>query len=275
MKTLNHLDDIGSTPGSVIAWAELRRAGVVRSASVMVPCPWYPMARDDWLAEPAQDLGLHVTLTSEWDSYRWRPLLGQAGGLTDDEGFLHRRPGDVAANADPAAVADEMEAQLDRLLADGIRPTHIDAHMGTAFLPPFGPLLVEMGKRHDIPVLVCRDADILWRAVGAAAGDPGYIAEMVAEAEAAGWPVFDRFIMGFCADDQAIEAHVKGLLAGAGPGLNYFALHADTADGMGHFAAHHQAPRRKEYELFRHARSARLFAAAEIVDWRLLTGSDR
>ena len=76
MKVLAHLDDVGSSHGSVVAWQALRTAGVVRSASVMVPCPWHPLARDDWQDDPDQDMGVHITLTSEWSAYRWRPLTG-------------------------------------------------------------------------------------------------------------------------------------------------------------------------------------------------------
>ena len=179
MRVLAHLDDVGATPGSVEAWAALVAAGVVRSASLMVPCPWYPMAREACLAAPGQDMGVHVTLTSEWSAYRWRPLIGPVGGLVDDEGFLHRRPEDVLRAADPSAVADEIAAQVERAVTDGIHPTHLDAHMGTALLPPFVWALIEAGRRHGIPALVCRDlgplvgALALWRTATATRCAPG------------------------------------------------------------------------------------------------------
>lgn len=269
MRVLAHLDDVGSSQGSVEAWRALRAAGVVRSASLMVPCPWYPLARDNWHTDPAQDMGVHITLTSEWSAYRWRPLIGQAGGLVDGEGFMHRRPGDVLAQADPSAVADEMEAQIARALADGIRPTHLDAHMGTALLDPFVWTLIEAGKRHGIPVLACRDLSPLIRDVQVTDFDPGYVSEVTAEVARQGWPVFDRFIIGFCPDDMTMEAFLNRLLSEAGDGLIYYGMHADTALGMDAFAPHHTAPRRKEYELFRDPASADLFGAAgaEVVTW--------
>jgi predicted glycoside hydrolase/deacetylase ChbG (UPF0249 family) len=91
-RILPHLDDVGSTEGSVRAWRDLRAAGVVRSASVMVPCPFYSLAAEDWQDNPGQDLGIHLTLTAEWQDYRWKPLIGPRGGLVDDDGFFHRRP---------------------------------------------------------------------------------------------------------------------------------------------------------------------------------------
>ena len=273
MRVLAHLDDVGSSQGSITAWSALRKAGVVRSASLMVPCPWYPLARDNWSADPAQDMGVHITLTSEWSAYRWRPMIGSTGGLVDDEGFMHRRPGDVLREADPDAVADEIEAQISRALVDGIKPTHLDAHMGTALLDPFVWSLIESGKRHGIPVLACRDLSPLVRDVQLTGYDPGYVSEVTAEIAGYGWPVFDRFAIGFCPDDMEMGQFLKALLADAGSGLIYYGMHADTAEGMDAFAPHHTRPRRKEYELFRDPASVEIFdaAGAEIVSWKDIT----
>lgn len=271
MRVLPHVDDVGVSPGSVIAWAALRRAGVVRSASLMVPCAWYPMARDDVLAEPDQDMGVHITLTSEWSAYRWRPMIGARGGLVDSEGYMHRRPEMVLAEADEGAVAAEIEAQIQQVLADGIRPTHLDAHMGTALLPPFVWALIGAGRRHGIPVLCARDMGPLVDIVKLPGFDAGYLREVEAEVSAAGWPVFDRFLIEFCPEGvEAAEHYGRVVSEGAPGGLNYLAMHADTGEGLQHFAPHHEAPRRKEYELFRNAGSEAVFGNADIVDWRQL-----
>lgn len=271
-RILTHLDDVGSSAGSVIAWKALREAGTIRSASLMVPCPYYPMARDDWHSAPDQCMGVHITLTSEWSSYRWRPLIGGTGGLVDDEGYMHRRPDAVIANADPSAVADEIEAQIGRALADGIRPTHLDAHMGTALFPPFVWTLIEAGRRHAIPVLACHDLSPLTGNVRIEGLDHGFISEVTAEVAACGWPVFDRFVIGFCPDEVGFEDYMNGLLDGAAPGLNYYALHADTAEGMEHFAPHHKAPRARELAYYSDPASRALFEArgADVLNWKEL-----
>ena len=270
MKTiLAHLDDVGCSPGSVRAWQALRRAGVVRSASVMVPCPWYPMARDDWQEAGQVDVGVHITLTSEWEAYRWRPMVGTKGGLTDSDGFFHSRPNAVLQNADRSAVADEIAAQIERVLADGVKPTHLDAHMGTALRAPFVWDLMEAGARHDIPVLCCLELADLAGTLGLVGYDPGYLTEVAAECRHRGWPVFDRFMMGFCPDDQAMGPFLNGLLDEIGDGLIYYALHADTSEGFADFAQHHEAPRRKEFELFAEpgARTHFYAAKARLVNW--------
>lgn len=249
-----HLDDVGTSHGSVTAWQALRAAGAVKSASVMVPCPFYPMARDDWGEDPGQDLGIHLTLTSEWSAYRWRPLTA-AKSLTDDEGYFHRRPEAVAAHADPAAVADEIAAQIERALSDGIRPTHLDAHMGTAFLAPFIGALLDASERYAIPVVACRDLSPLISAVRYPGFDAGYLTEALAEIARRGGTVFDRFLIGFCPEDVAIETHVARIVTKAGPGTHFWGIHADTAEGMASYAPHMAGPRAKEYEFFRDPRA--------------------
>ena len=73
-----HVDDAGmSLESNEGAIAALTR-GAATSVSVMMPCPWVP-GFVKWLkTHPDIDAGLHLTLTSEWNDYRWRPLSGQA-----------------------------------------------------------------------------------------------------------------------------------------------------------------------------------------------------
>ena len=247
---LCHLDDVGASHGSVVAWKRLRAAGIVRSASVMVPCPWYPLAVEDWREAPDQDLGVHITLTSEWAAYRWRPMTGPVAGLTDADGFFHRRPEAVAAAADPAAVADEMAAQIERALADGIRPSHLDAHMGTAYMGAFIEVFLDISARYAIPVMMCRDFAQLFGQVGIPPPDPGLVAEVMAEMERRGWPVHDRLLMGFCPPGADIAGHVDRLVGGAGPGRHWLALHANAPDDTPAFAPHMAEPRLREFEFF-------------------------
>lgn len=272
-RILAHLDDVGATAGSVVAWRALRRAGTVCSASVMVPCPWYRAAVEDWHAEPAQDLGIHLTLTSEWATYRWRPMIGPVGGLVDSEGFLHRRPEMVAAAADPRAVADEMAAQVEQALADGLRPTHLDAHMGTAFLAPFIPALLEVADRYRLPALVCRDFAPLFALVRTGA-DAGALAELVQEARRRGWPVFETFLMGFVPEGTDPAAYYAALLARAPEGLSWFACHANAPGDMAAIAAHHVWPREAEFRLFADPDARRLFGDARSVTWADLVAKE-
>src|SRR5579871_2068233 len=69
-----HVDDLAMCHGANRAYLDLARAGCATCGSVMVPCPWFLDIAEAAAAEPALDLGVHLTLTSEWRHYRWRPL---------------------------------------------------------------------------------------------------------------------------------------------------------------------------------------------------------
>lgn len=233
----------------------------------MVPCPFYPFAVEEYRADPAPNLGIHITLTPEWDRYRWRPLTGSVAGLVDDEGYFHRRPGAVVAHADPRAVEYEMAAQIERALADGIRPTHIDAHMGTAFLPPFIERLWALARRYDLPLPVCRDPSALFSIVGMGGHDPGYLGELIAEAGHRGDPVFDSFLIGFTPEGASATDFYATMIDKAPKGLHWLAMHANAPDDTATFAPRMVWPRTEEYRLFASPEAAGLFEGAQIVNW--------
>ena len=89
-----HADDIGMCHATLPAIDELMAFGLVTSASAMVPCPWFLEAASWHRRNPQFDLGIHLTLTSEWQHYRWGPLScrDEESGLVDDQGYFHGTP---------------------------------------------------------------------------------------------------------------------------------------------------------------------------------------
>ena len=87
-----HADDIGMCHSTLPAIDELMAFGLVTSASAMVPCPWFLEVVAWHQRNPQFDLGIHLTLTSEWERYRWGPISTRAvaSGLLDDQGYFHR-----------------------------------------------------------------------------------------------------------------------------------------------------------------------------------------
>ena len=87
-----HADDVGMCHGANSAFLDLARAGRIDCGSVMVPCPWFPEIAETAAADPSLDLGVHLTLTSEWPRYRWGPIStrSRASGLLDPDGYLWR-----------------------------------------------------------------------------------------------------------------------------------------------------------------------------------------
>jgi predicted glycoside hydrolase/deacetylase ChbG (UPF0249 family) len=151
-----HVDDAGMSHDSNMGAKKAVEDGVATSLSIMMPCPWVPQCAA-WLKEnPDVDAGLHLTLTAEWKNYRWGPVAGKPAvpGLVDEEGCLWHNVADVVGHATPDEVDIEMRAQVDKALAMGIRPTHLDSHMGTCFQLPYVDRYVKLGIEKNIPVLM-------------------------------------------------------------------------------------------------------------------------
>ena len=151
-----HVDDLAMCHGANRALLELAAVGAVTCGSVMVPCPWFREIAEAAAADPALDLGVHLTLTSEWQHYRWRPLstTSRASGLIDEDGYLWRDTASFRAHLVPEAAEAELRAQIDLALAAGIKPSHIDAHMAAAMLPELIELHVQLALDYGVvPVL--------------------------------------------------------------------------------------------------------------------------
>ena len=153
---LIHADDVGMCHSVNIATTEAMEKGVVTCASIMVPCPWFPEIAAYCREHPEKDFGLHLTLTSEWKHYRWKPLTSakEAPGLLDKEGFIHRNEADTARHATAAEVEKEIRAQIARAKEFGIKPTHIDSHMGTLFIGSFYPVYTKVGRETGLMPMV-------------------------------------------------------------------------------------------------------------------------
>lgn len=160
-----HTDDIGMCQASLQAFQDLWDFGTISSGAVMVPCPWFPATAEYCRNNPAVDMGVHATLNAEWDIYRWAPIstVDRKSGLIDKDGFFHQWHEAVYDNASPEAVASELNAQIDRAIAAGINPTHIDSHMGTILHPKFIQAYLDAGTQRHIPNMVPRqDAEGFW-----------------------------------------------------------------------------------------------------------------
>ena len=228
-----HADDVGMCHGANRAFLELARAGRIDCGSVMVPCPWFPEIAREAAAYPSLDLGVHLTLTCEWIGYRWGPVAvrSRASGLLDADGYFHRDCLALRPAVDPAAAEEEMRAQLERALAAGIDVTHLDTHMGAALVPELLHATIRIARDHRLPLLLPRDLSSYLGVLRMGEVDPGPYAEAVAEYDAAGLPVLDRFAMTPGVPSHEAEAAYAALVTPP-PGLTYVALHPNGAEDI-------------------------------------------
>jgi chitin disaccharide deacetylase len=155
-----HADDLGAAHSINRASTKAFETGLVSSGSIMVPCPWLSEIAAYARAHPDADLGLHLTLTSEWSLYRWGPVLGKerVPSLLDNSGYLYSSEDEAAAHADIKEAEAEIRAQIARARALGIQPTHLDSHMGTLYQnKALFEMLVRVAREYKLPFRVSRD----------------------------------------------------------------------------------------------------------------------
>ena len=142
-------DDLGSSSAANVAVYEALRHGLATSASLMVPCPW---ARDAAAMYRGEDVGVHLTLNAEWETYRWGPIT-HAPSLLDGDGGFPRTVEDVWDHADLDEVRRELRAQVERAIYWGFDVSHLDSHMGTLQLrPEFFDIYLELAVDFGLPL---------------------------------------------------------------------------------------------------------------------------
>ena len=154
-----HADDLGMAHSVNRATFEALEQGLITSASILVPCPWFPDVARWARAHPDADLGIHLALNSEWNGYRWGPVhsAGDVPSLIDPQGYLPLTEAMVVEKARIPEVERELRAQVDRARSAGIRLTHLDSHMATLFRSrELFDAYRRVGDSYGLPVLVER-----------------------------------------------------------------------------------------------------------------------
>ena len=156
-----HADDLGAAHSADAASFDAFEKGAITSASIMIPTPWVTEVAAYARAHPNADLGLHLTLTAEWETFRWGSISpsDKVSSLLDSTETFPSEDSVVAKRAKPAEAEREIRAQVDRAMALGIRPTHLDSHMGSLFTTPeLMATYVKVARDYHLPFLATRGA---------------------------------------------------------------------------------------------------------------------
>ena len=269
-----HEDDIGMTHGSIVAFRELTAIGVCSAGSVMVPCPWFPEAAAMAAADPALDLGVHLTLNAEKQPCRWRPLTApsKAAGLTDEAGYFWADVPSLRSKAVPEAVEAELRAQIDAALAAGIDVTHLDDHMGAVMAPEFVEIYVRLGRDYALPILLVSDLSRFNPMTYAGPTDTAAYDRVVERARAAGDPIFDLVLETPWGRTGDAASAYAALFADIPEGLSYLALHFNTPGDFEAMEPELAHIRTEEYGFFRSGGAAALVAehGLEVIGMRAI-----
>ena len=151
-----HADDLGVAHSENAASFAALDSGGINSASIMMTTPWVTETANYMKAKPNVDFGLHLVMTAEWDTYRWGGVApnDKTTSLHDPDGTMPRQVRTVATRAKVDEVERELRAQIDRAYAMGIKPTHVDSHMGALFsTPELFATYVKVARSYKLPFL--------------------------------------------------------------------------------------------------------------------------
>jgi predicted glycoside hydrolase/deacetylase ChbG (UPF0249 family)/ketosteroid isomerase-like protein len=186
-------DDLGASHSEDVASLSALDQKLISSATAMVPCPWFTEVAAYAKAHPEADLGLHLTLTAEWQTFRWGPVAPRAlvPSLTGADGYFYADSGEVAKHAKLDEVEIEIRAQIERAKAMGLTPSHLDAHMHVLYATPelFGVFL-KVAREYKLPIRMARNEPLFQSKLAMMApGDPitDAIFSPGAEIPASGW----------------------------------------------------------------------------------------
>lgn len=147
-----HADDFGMCHTTNRAILDLFSQGAITSTTLMVNCPWALEATKAAVQNRELDIGVHFTLTSEWDVYKWGPIVQaqQVDTLVDEHGYFPQTI-DHMKYADHEQVRAELYAQMERAIRMGVEPTHLDNHMGS-LRPHHFDLFIEIAANYNLPI---------------------------------------------------------------------------------------------------------------------------
>jgi len=211
-----HADDIGLAQSVNAASNSAFASGGITSGSIMVPCPWFVDFAEHYKSHPDLDVGIHITLTSEWDFYKFGGVSSsdEIPSLLDENGYFYATTEEVGLYADPVEAEKEIRAQIDRAIAYGIKPTHLDTHMGSVLAKPeLLEIYMKLGKEYDLPVFAPR---MMLFAM------PEEIRTLVKEEYVL---VDNMFMLNDIGPDASWEEEYGKMIEKAVPGLNVMIVH--------------------------------------------------
>ena len=152
-----HADDLGVAHSVNEASIEAFEDGFISSASIMVPCPWFPHIAKYAKEHPEMCWGIHLTLTAEWEHYKWDGVSSsnEIESILTEKDFMYPLVQDVVEAYDIEEVKQEIDLQVQRAIEFGVPLTHLDTHMGTLFGDEeLFKAYLELGNKYKLPVMM-------------------------------------------------------------------------------------------------------------------------
>jgi predicted glycoside hydrolase/deacetylase ChbG (UPF0249 family) len=198
------------------------KEGLFTSSTILVTCPWFEEAANYARKNPDADLGVHLTLTAEWDSYKWGPVLGARAvpSLVDARGYLWQTVAQVYEHARLDEAEAELRAQIEKALAAGIDATHLDSHMGTLQLrADYHEIYARLAAEYRVPIRLASRRRIGIEGMGA----------ILDQLDAAGVVTPDHLVFSGPPSVAQTEAYWTNLIRTLKPGVTEILCHPAIA----------------------------------------------
>ena len=213
---LVNADDFGMCHAVNTAIGRTLQDGIVASCSIMVPCPWALHALTWLQAAPAVRLGVHLTAISEQPTYRWGPVLGSTAvpSLVDESGYFYSlsRIDEFINQVNVAELEREYRAQIERVFAAGLHPTHLDSHCGVHIRrAPIFAMTLSLARAYGVALRV-------------------YDHPFIEQLQHQGYPTNDHRVMdSYDLEIVGKSAQYAAMLRGLPVGLSEWAVHPGLA----------------------------------------------
>ena len=155
-----HADDLGLSRSVNELSLKALDSNYVNSASIMMPTPEVEEVVKHLIENPTLDIGLHLTVTSEWESYKWDGISPKDSipSMIDEYGNFYEKKKNFIKNANPEEVRMELQSQIDYARSLGINPSHIDSHEGALFFSPeIFKVYLEVAEKNNLPAFVPKE----------------------------------------------------------------------------------------------------------------------
>ncbi len=227
------------------------KTGIFTSSTMLVTCPWFEEAAEFARNNPSSDLGVHLTLTSEWTRYKWGPLLGRKAvpSLTDSRGYLWPDVAQVFAHDKLDEAESELRAQIEKALAAGIDVTHLDSHMGPLHLhPDYHRIYLRLARDYRLPIRLTPRS--VMRAMG--------MGDILGELDREGILYPDHFVAHGPESPDQTESFWTDLIESLNPGITEIYCHPAFAREELRGCAHDAEQREADFRFFTSEKARRL-----------------
>ena len=239
--------------------------GLFTSSTILTTCPWFEEAAEFARTTPHADLGVHLTLNSEWERYKWGPVLGrtEVPSLTDDRGYLWPDVPSVFAHDRLDEVEIELEAQIEKAIASGIEVTHFDCHMGPLHLrADYHRIYLKLAMDFRLPIRLT--ARRVMRQLG--------MADILADLDRNGIFYPDNFVHPGPKNLDETESFWTDILRNLKPGISEIYCHPALARDELKACARDWPQRQRDFEFFTAETTRRLLKdeGIELIGYRKL-----